>query len=128
MAMDVFHNPALPTTLDSNLEGRLLIYFLETFLKIVLLDNLEPQFYIDYQTHLVGLTLECRSVKCAVLASAASSIYMFTGDNNSRKLALTYYCQALEQVNDNLKDVRSSGQVPDDSLLTTVMFLYLNTV
>ncbi|RDW56345.1 hypothetical protein BP5796_13256 [Coleophoma crateriformis] len=126
--LHLYRSPNMPTTIRSNLEAGLIHYYLDTFVSIVLLSNLDPRFYSEYRWHVVNLALNCDTVKCAVLACCATNKYMRSKDVRFHKLSMTYYSQAIEGVNQMIAQLSSADGSPGDALLTAVIYMYINTL
>lgn len=72
--------------------------------------------------------MHCDSVKYAVLASCAANKCILSNDRRYQHHALVYYSRAVRGVNQAVLQLHSRQRVPDDSLLATVVFLYLHDV
>ncbi|TDZ41089.1 putative amidase [Colletotrichum trifolii] len=107
------------------LEHELTHHFLNVYLTVLLLPTVSKLDLGDYGSEMAGLMLRSESVKYAVLANCASNKYMLCRNHQYQKAALVYYLKAMELVNHGLRELGSSQQSPGDSLLTTVVYLYL---
>ncbi|KAL4904496.1 hypothetical protein BDW74DRAFT_178602 [Aspergillus multicolor] len=71
------------------------------------------------------MLLEYRSVKWAVLASAASNKHALTNNIRYHKAALEYYSRGVEDVKRAIGELCFDQNVPSMSLITTVIYLYI---
>lgn len=121
-------NPTLRTTIASEQELELFNYYVNNYLRKLLLPNAHPGFYSGFRSDTALLILHCDSVKCAALACCASNKFMLSGDVRFRKIALKYYSQAVKEVNQALVGLHDKKNLPGNPLLSTVQHLYINAV
>ncbi|KIW74046.1 hypothetical protein PV04_02114 [Phialophora macrospora] len=121
-------NPTMRTTIRSEQELGLFNYYLDRFLRLVLLPRAHPGFYFSYRSEIAPLILHCDSVKFAILACCASNRFMFGKDVQFRENSLKYYSRAVKEVNQALAKLTSDHDCPGDPLLVTVQYLYIYTL
>ncbi|KAH9234454.1 hypothetical protein K456DRAFT_1749544 [Colletotrichum gloeosporioides 23] len=100
-------------------------HYLNVLVTALLLPTVTEADLEDYGTQVMGMMMSCDSVKYAVLANSASNKFMLTKNCRYHNTALRYYLRAIESVNRSLLDLGSSHESPSDTLLTTVVYLYL---
>ncbi|KAF4851885.1 putative amidase [Colletotrichum siamense] len=100
-------------------------HYLNVLVTALLLPTVTEADLEDYGTQVMGMMMSCDSVKYAVLANSASNKFMLTKNCRYHSTALRYYLRAIESVNRSLLDLGSSHESPSDTLLTTVVYLYL---
>lgn len=103
-------------------------HFLNKFLSLLVLPTWNKSHFLDYQFQLVSMMLYRDSVKYAVLASCAANKYTLSNDTRYQNYALVFYSRAVKGVNNAVVQLHSDQTAPDDSLLATVVFLYLHDV
>ena len=104
-------------------------HFLNNFLSVLVLPTWNRKHLVEYQSELVSMMMYSQGVKCAVLASCAANKYILSSNNRYEKLALVYYSRAVWHASQELQELcLPSCQVPTDSLVTTVVYLYLHDV
>lgn len=74
------------------------------------------------------MMMHSEGVKCAVLAACAANKYILSNNSRYERLALVYYSRAVGYVNRELDKLCAPDQAPPDSLVTTVVYLYLHDV
>ena len=106
----------------------LIYHFLNNFISVLVLPTWNRKHLVEYQSELVGMMMQSPGVKCAVLAASAANKYTLSSNNRYEKLALVYYSRAVWHANQELNKLCLPHQVPGDSLVTTVVYLYLHDV
>ncbi|OQU99865.1 Fungal specific transcription factor domain-containing protein [Cladophialophora immunda] len=126
--LQVKSNPTIQTTIRSDQELGLFNYYLDSFLKVLMLPNAHPGFYSVYRSEMALFMLNSDSVKCAILACCASNRFMLSSDAQFHKTSIKYYSQAVKEVNQALAGLDFDRDCPGNSLLTTVQYLYINAL
>ncbi|KAF7550000.1 hypothetical protein G7046_g8158 [Stylonectria norvegica] len=111
---------------DNDVE--LIYHFLNSFISVLVLPTWNRKHLLEYQTELVGMMMHSQGVKCAVLAACAANMQILTNNDRYEKLALVYYSRAVWHANQELHQLCLPSQVPTDSLMTTVVYLYLHDI
>lgn len=115
--------------LDCQDDMDLIYHFLNNFISLLVLPTWNRKHLVEYQSELIGMMLYSQGVKCAVLAACAANKYILSSNDRYEKLALVYYSRAVRHANQELhKLCLPDHQVPTDSLVTTVVYLYLHDV
>ncbi|KAL6406597.1 Transcriptional regulatory protein moc3 [Ilyonectria robusta] len=116
------------SAIRSEVEVELIYHFLNKFFSLLVLPTWNKTYFLEYQFQLVSMMMHCDSVKYAVLASCAANKCILSNDRRYQHHALVYYSRAVRGVNQAVLQLHSRPRVPDDSLLATVVFLYLHDV
>lgn len=106
----------------------LIYHFLNNFISVLVLPTWNRKNLVEYESELVSMMMHSEGVKCAVLAACAANKYILSNNNRYERLALVYYSRAVGHVNRELDKLCSPDQAPPDSLVTTVVYLYLHDV
>ncbi|KAH7009619.1 hypothetical protein EDB80DRAFT_411600 [Ilyonectria destructans] len=114
------------SAIRSEVEVELIYHFLNKFFSLLVLPTWNKTYFLEYQFQLVSMMMHCDSVKYAVLASCAANKCILSNDRRYQHHALVYYSRAVRGVNQAVLQLHSRQRVPDDSLLATVVFLYLH--
>lgn len=114
--------------IDCEDDVELIYHFLNNFVSVLVLPTWNRKHLEEYQSELIGMMMESQGVKCAVLAACAANKAILSSNDRYEKLALVYYSRAVWLANQELQKLRIPHQVPTDSLVTTVVYLYLHDV
>lgn len=114
--------------IECEADVELIYHFLNNFISVLVLPTWNRKHLVEYQSELVSMMMHSPGVKCAVLATCAANKYILSSNNRYKKLALVYYSRAVKHANRELDTICLSKQGPSDSLVTTVVYLYLHDV
>ncbi len=111
-----------------DLESAISRHFVDKFYRLLLLPNCHAAFYKGWITEIQHLMVQHKSLLYAVLACAASHLYLRDSSWQMQELALTYYSKAIREVSGVLAAENSRQITNHDGLLMSVMLLYLHGV
>lgn len=119
---------SMAPAIRSQVELDLVYHFLNKFFSLLVLPTWNTSHFLEYQFQLVNMMMHHDNVKYAVLASCAANKYILSNHRRYQNLALIYYSKAVKGVSDAVLQLHSQNRAPDDSLLATVVYLYLHDV
>ncbi|KAH7127854.1 hypothetical protein B0J13DRAFT_611452 [Dactylonectria estremocensis] len=126
----VSYRNTLPTPrrplFQSDIEVDLIYHFCNHYYSNILLPTLTDAHFLECQSELIDMMLQCKSVKHAVLACCASNKHILLNEGRYRTIALQYYSKAVHELNQTLVKFQPGSNGPHHSLLTTVIFLYVH--
>ncbi|KAJ6437912.1 Alkaline phosphatase H [Purpureocillium lavendulum] len=111
---------------ESSIEAELIYHFLNHYFPTILLPTCNKTQFKRSQSEVLAMMLQCESVKHAVLACCASNKSIIQNDNRYQPIALQYYYNAVQDLNQSLVHFQPARKGPGYCLLTTVIFLYVH--
>jgi hypothetical protein len=105
-------------------------HYLNDFLPIIMIPttDTDERFFAEVQKSSVRLVHESRRVQLALLACSAGNCFMRTQDARFLRCSQIYYYQAIRLVCELLATQDYLDQMAEDSLLMSIMHLYVNEV
>ncbi|KAH7126063.1 amidase signature domain-containing protein [Dactylonectria macrodidyma] len=111
---------------QSDIEMDLIYHFCNYYYSNILLPTRTDAHFMESQSELIDMMLQCKSVKHAVLACCASNKHVLLNESRYQNIALQYYSKAVHELNQTLVKFQPGSDGPHHSLLTTVIFLYVH--
>lgn len=111
----------------SDLELDCFHQFVEGFLPLLILPSTHSGFRASYIPEVVEMMVNFEGFKNVALACGAARMYTLTGSSQMDNAGITYYTQAVSQVNQALSSIDFTKET-SDAVLMTVIFLYIHGV